>query len=232
MTNALAVICGRGGSKGLPRKNVLELGGKPLVAWSVAAALGAKSIGRTILSTDDDEIAAAARQAGCDVPFMRPPELASDTASIYDVLFHALDNAGQTYDMVVLLQATSPLRTSRDIDACIDLCVSTNAPSCISVTVAAKPPHWMYVQDSNGCLLPALPSESQLDRRQDAPVYYLPNGAVYVARTDWLRQNNSFVGHGTRAYLMPNWRSVDVDSYLDLVYARAILAELEKGNLI
>lgn len=231
MSGTLAVICARGGSKGLPRKNVLELGGKPLVAWSVAAAYAAKRIDKTILSTDDAEIADAARQAGCEVPFLRPPELATDEASIYDVLFHALDQTGGGFDLVVLLQATSPLRRAQDIDACVELCRRDDVPAVLSVTPAAKPPHWLYRLDGDMRLIPGVPELQAVGRRQEAPDYYAPNGAVYVAKTDWLQKQRSFAGPDTRAYVMPPWRSVDVDGYLDLVLARAVLDEIEKGNL-
>lgn len=231
MSGALAVICARGGSKGLPRKNVLDLGGKPMVAWSVAASHAASRIDRTILSTDDLEIADAARRAGCDVPFMRPPELATDEASIYDVLFHALDHAGADFDLVVLLQATSPLRRAQDIDACVELCGKPDVPAVLSVSPAAKPPHWLYRLDGDMRLLPGVPELQSVSRRQEAPDYFAPNGAVYVAKTDWLRMQRSFAGPDTRAYVMSPWRSIDVDGYLDLVLARALLDEIEKGNL-
>lgn len=225
----LGVICARGGSKGLPRKNVLELGCKPMVAWSVEAAKRAQRLDRVILSTDDEEIAAAAAKAGGEVPFLRPPELAGDASSIYDVLLHALDNAGQAYDHVVLLQATSPLRRAEDIDGCVDLCLRSGAPAAISVVRAAKPPQWMYLLDDALRLKPAFQDQTAIDRRQEAKDYFLPNGAVYVASTGWLRENRTFVGPETRAYLMPPERSIDIDTRFDLVVARAVLDDINQG---
>lgn len=227
--SVLGVICARGGSKGLPRKNVLDLGGRPVVAWSVEAARGAACLSRFILSTDDGEIAEAARKAGCEVPFMRPPQLAGDESSIYDVLLHALDSLDRTFEHVVLLQATSPLRRASDIDLCVDLCRSTRAPAALSVTRAAKPPQWMYRLDGIGRLVPAFLQENVISRRQEADDYFIPNGAVYVARTDFLRQSRSFVGPETRAYVMPPERSIDIDTQLDLIVARAILDEINQG---
>jgi N-acylneuraminate cytidylyltransferase len=221
----LAVITARGGSKGLPGKNVAALGGKPLVAWSVAAGRKSRYVDRLILSTDDPAIAAAARKAGGQVPFRRPARLATDRASVYDVLVHALDALGEAYDYVVLLQATSPFRTAGDIDACIRLCHARGAPAAISVCAAAKPPHWMYALDRKGRLRPILESSRALDRRQALPRAYHPNGAVYVARTAWLRKHRNFVGPETRAYVMPAERSVDIDTRLDLLFARALVAE-------
>lgn len=227
--SVLAVIAARGGSKGLPRKNVLDLGGRPLVAWSVAAARAAREISHVLLSSDDDEIIKAAMEAGCPAPFKRPAELASDTASIYDVLLHAHDHSGSTYDYIVLLQATSPLRNSQDIDACIRLCREAKAPAALTMVKAAKPPQWMYRLDSQQRPTPLLGAAPMIDRRQEATDCFVPNGAVYVAKTAWLRENKSFMGPETRVHVMPPERSIDIDAYLDLVTARAVLAEMEKG---
>lgn len=227
--SVLAVIAARGGSKGLPRKNVLDLGGRPLVAWSVAAASAAREISQFLLSSDDDEIIKAAQEAGCQVPFKRPAELASDTASIYDVLLHAHDHSGSTFDYVVLLQATSPLRTSQDIDSCIRLCLDSKAPAALTMVKAAKPPQWMYRLDAQQRPVPLLDASQAIGRRQEAVDCFVPNGAVYVARTEWLRENKSFMGPDTRVYIMPPERSIDIDAYLDLVTARAVLTEMKKG---
>ncbi len=233
----LAVIAARGGSKGLPGKNLADLGGRPVVAWSVAAGKGSRHVDRLILSSDDRAIIAAARHAGCETPFKRPARLATDKASIYEVLLHALDAMDESYDYVVLLQATSPLRTARDIDACIELCRRSGAPAVVSVSLAAKPPQWMYELDAKGRLRPILKGRSaaglfktrrSAGRRQELPPVYHPNGAVYVARVDWLRKRRVFVGPGTRAYVMPTERSVDIDTRADLLLARALVADSSK----
>ena len=221
----LGLIVGRGGSKGLPRKNVLDLGGRPLVAWSVLAGKGARFIDRLVLSTDDDEIVDAARSAGCDVPFRRPDALAGDTAGMREVVVHALDNLDEAYDLLVLLQATSPLRSSADIDDTIELCVRTNAHSCLTVTAAPKAPEWMYHLAEDGSLEPVLKEAAEATRRQDLRPAYVPNGAVYVVDVEWFRQSGKFLVAGTHALVMPPERSVDIDSRLDLLLARAILAE-------
>lgn len=218
----LAVITARGGSKGLPGKNVADLGGRPVVAWSVAAGKDSRHVDRLILSSDDPKIIATARKAGCEVPFRRPARLATDNASIQDVLFHALDALGESYDYVVLLQATSPLRTARDIDACVALCHETGYP-VISVSPAVKPPQWMFAIDGRGCLRQILKTPRVAGRRQELPAAYVPNGAVYVARAKWLRRHRSFYGPKTRPYIMPAERSVDIDTKLDLLLARAIV---------
>lgn len=222
--SVLAVITARGGSKGLPRKNVADLGGRPLVAWSVAAGKGSRYVDRLILSSDDPQIIRAARAAGGEVPFRRPARLATDTISIYPVLFHALDALKVPYDYIVLLQATSPLRLADDIDACIRLCHRAGAP-VVSVSPTAKSPQWMFALDSRKRLRRMSEARRVADRRQELAPAYIPNGAVYVARTGWLRKNGNFVGPETRGYVMPPERSVDIDTHLDLLLARALVAE-------
>ena len=170
----LAVIAARGGSKGLRGKNLREAGGKPLIAWSIEAGRGSRYIDRLVLSTDDDEIMAVARDWECEVPFRRPDDLAGDEARIEDALIHALDTIGDDFDYLVLLQATSPLRTSGDIDACLERCLETGAPALVSVSEAGKSPYWMYGLDADGRMRPLL--EGRYSRRQDLPAVYAVNG--------------------------------------------------------
>jgi len=207
----LALITARGGSKGLPRKNVLPAGGRPLIAWTIGAAAGAEFVSRVVVSTDDDEIMAAARAWGGEVPFRRPPALAGDTATSIDVVLHALDQLDDC-DYVVLLQPTSPLRTAADIDAALMLAESSDAPGCVSVCEAEQSPYWMYRLDSEGRLAPLLDAPVAATRRQDLPPVYVLNGAIYVARVDWLRETRSFLGAGCIAYPMPSARSLDIDT--------------------
>jgi N-acylneuraminate cytidylyltransferase len=221
--SVLAVIAARGGSKGLPRKHLLDLGGRPVVAWSVEAAKGSALVDRLVLSTDDQEIADAAALAGCEVPFLRPAELSTDTVPLGPVLLHALDSLG-AYDYLVLLQATSPLRLASDIDACIRLCHDSGAPAALSVCVAPKSPFWMATLDVDGRMHPVVPAPADAQRQQ-LPTAYVPNGAVYVARAQAFRQQLGFTFPDTRAYVMPAERSVDIDYQLDLVMARALVAE-------
>ncbi|MDC7700857.1 acylneuraminate cytidylyltransferase family protein [Vogesella indigofera] len=212
--NVVALITARGGSKGLPRKNVLPAGGKPLMAWTVTAAQEAQCVDRVVLSSDDDEIMAVAAAWGCDVPFRRPGELASDTASSMDVVLHALDQL-PGYDYVALLQPTSPLRTAADIDAAFSLLQASGAPSCVSVCEAEQSPYWMYRLAENGKLHALLPERSTASRRQDLPPVYVLNGAIYIARVDWLRATGSFLAEESIAYVMPRERSIDIDNVED-----------------
>lgn len=217
----LAVIAGRGGSKGLPRKNVLDLAGKPLIAWSIAAAAQSRLLDRTVVSTDDAEIAEAARRHGGDVPFMRPAELADDTASIVDAVLHAADNVPEKYRYVVLLQATSPLRLGSDIDGALEHCRQHGAPACLSIMPAPKA-RWALEMDAAGRLHPLLESTN---RRQELADAYQPNGAVYVAELEWLRSERRFYTPQTIGYVMPPERSVDIDAKLDFLVADAILRD-------
>jgi CMP-N,N'-diacetyllegionaminic acid synthase len=212
--SVLGVVPARGGSKALPRKNVLPVGGRPLIAWTLRAAQSSRLLTRTVVSTDDDEIADAALAHGGEVPFRRPAELAQDDSSAVAVVLHALEQVGR-HDYVVLLQPTSPLRSSADIDAAVQVCLTTGAPSCVSVTRAEQNPYWMYTLNDN-VLSPILPDAPAAHRRQDLPEVYRLNGAVYVAATDWLRDRGSFVGPGTIGHVMPPERSLDIDTDRDL----------------
>ena len=221
----LGVILARGGSKGLPRKNVRNLAGKPLIAWTIEAGLASVHIDRLILSSDDEEIMRVAKAHGCDVPFQRPDNLAEDETSSMDALLHALRQVSG-YEYVVLLQPTSPLRTADDIDACIEKMQEARAPACVSVTKTDKPPQWMYALQDDDRLAPVLPEEERVTRRQDAAPTYVLNGAVYVADTEWLLEHKSFMHDETAAYLMPSERSVDIDNELDMRVVEVILKNI------
>lgn len=213
-SSVLALVTARGGSKGLPRKNVLPARGKPLISWTVEAALAATVVNRVVLSSDDEEIMAAASIAGCDIPFRRPLELATDKASSMDVVMHALREL-PGYEYIVLLQPTSPLRTAADIDAAFHMMSSYDAPACVSVTEVDQSPYWMYQLSANDRLTSVLESPNGISRRQDLPAVYTLNGAIYMAKVDWLIQNQSFLGPETVAYQMPKSRSIDIDDIYD-----------------
>lgn len=213
----LAVIPARGGSKGVPRKNIRPLGGKPLLAWSIEAARRSRYIDRVILSSDDEEIIAVARQAQCEVPFVRPAELAKDDTPGVEPILHALRMV-PGYDYVVLLQPTSPFRRAEDIDRCIEACVNAQAPCCVSVTAPDKSPFWMFSMDEQARLAPVLAAADGFARRQDLPPVYALNGAVYVAQTDWLLETGSFITSDTLGCEMSKEHSADIDSEEDLAY--------------
>ena len=220
----LALIPARGGSQGLPGKNILPVQGRPLLAWTVDAARGARCINRIVLSSDDDTIIAAARALGCEVPFRRPAVLASDTASSIDVVMHALDML-PGHEVVVLLQPTSPLRTAADIEAACELFVSSSAPACVSVSIAAQSPYWMFRVGDNQTLVPLIETPAGVTRRQDLPAVYALNGAIYVADTAWLRQSRTFLTRDTVACVMPAERSIDIDTPADFEAFKKALTE-------
>jgi len=224
--SVLAIIPARGGSKGVPRKNIRDLAGKPLIAWTIEAAQKSQYIDRLVLSSDDEEIMQVARTYGCEVPFARPAELARDETPGIDPILHAL-TALPGYDYVVLLQPTSPLRSTEDIDGCLARCERSNAPACVSVTEPTHHPQWMYTMDDSETLLPI--SEQRSVRRQDLPQVYSLNGAVYVARAEWLNESHSFLGEGTLGYVMSAHRSVDIDTEQDLAIAACLLQQKEKA---
>lgn len=211
----LGVIPARGGSKGVPGKNIRLVAGKPLIALSIEQARNSLYIDRTVVSSDDQQIIAVARQWGGDVPFVRPVELATDEAPGMAPVLHALDQI-PGYDYVVLLQPTSPLRLIADIDGCIQLCVSAGAPACVSVTPVTESPYWMFAVDAGSRLRSLLGLSSVGSRRQDLPQAYSINGAVYVARVDWLRKTGTFIAEETLGYVMPRERSIDLDTEQDL----------------
>lgn len=220
----LALVTARGGSKGLPGKNLRELAGQPLIAWTIAAARSSHYVDRLVVSTDDEGIAAAARQCGAEVPFMRPAELAADDSPGMDPVFHALKEL-PGYDWVVLLQPTSPLRQAVDIDACLELCERAAAPACVSVVVPDQSPYLSFRVNGQGRIEPLLGWENVNSPRQNLPPAVALNGAVYVARTEWLGRKRSFVSAETLAYRMPRERSVDIDSVEDLELAGQLLGK-------
>jgi len=219
----LSVIPARGGSKGVPRKNIKPIGDKPLIAWAIEAALRSQLLDAVVVSTDDEEIAAVARSWGALVPFMRPPELAKDDTPGIDPVLHTLERLPD-FDGVILLQPTSPLRTTEDIDACIELAENLRAPSAVSVTKSEKHPFWMYRVGADQRLDPFVDAPV-VSQRQDLPRVYALNGALYYARTDWLRRHRSFVSAETVAYVMPPERSIDLDTQLDWKFAELLLRE-------
>ncbi|WP_036214779.1 cytidylyltransferase domain-containing protein [Lysinibacillus sphaericus] len=218
----LAIIPARGGSKGVPRKNIRDLAGKPLIAWTIEEAKKSKYISRLILSSEDEEIIDIAKHYGCEVPFVRPRELAQDATPGIDPVLHAIQQCPD-FDYVVLLQPTSPLRTVEDIDGCIELAIKQHADFCVSVTESEKSPYWMYTIKNNGHLNPLVMEDKIATRRQDLPKSYVLNGAVYIARTSALVKEKSFLNKNTKAFIMPTMRSFDIDTELDMKICEGIL---------
>ena len=220
----LAVIPARGGSKGLPRKNILPLVGKPLIAWSIEAAHESKYIDKCIVSTDDKEIAGVAKKHGCEVPFMRSAELSTDDANSNNVFLHALDMLENQYDIVMVLQPTSPLRKTEDIDTALELMLNQNKPALVSVCEASKPLQWHRTINKDGTLEPVFSRDASLTNRQDQSLTYVPNGALFIAETEFFKKEKTFYTESTLAYVMPPDRSVDIDNQIDFLVTEALVS--------
>jgi len=219
----LALIPARGGSKGLPRKNVLDVGGHPLIAWTIAAAQRSKYISDVVVSTDDEEIRTASLKYGAKAPFLRPSALSSDTATSVDVALHALRFfEEEKYDFLIFLQPTSPLRTAADIDQAFELMLAKRAVSCVSICEVQQSPYLMYTVRADGSLDSLLPTLG-VTRRQDFPNVYALNGAVYVSSCQRLVTEKTFFDDATVGYLMPLSRSVDIDTAEDMASLNGLL---------
>lgn len=221
----VALIPARGGSKGIPRKNIRPFCGKPLLQWTIDAALASDCVTQVVVSTDDLEIAHLARSCGAEVPFLRPAELATDSAPGIAPVLHALELLPQVTD-VLLLQPTSPLRTSADIEAIAALRQQAGRRSAVSLTPSAKHPAWMYSLRQDQQLDPLLQLDGAHCRQQLPPAYVL-NGALYLASRDFLLREQAFIGADTVGYVMTAERSVDIDTPLDWQWAE-FLMELQQ----
>jgi N-acylneuraminate cytidylyltransferase len=213
--SVLAIIPARGGSKGVPRKNIRQIAGKPLIAWTIEEAKKSIYIDRVILSSEDKEIADIAKAWGCEVPFLRPAELALDETPGIEPVIHVIDNIEGQYDYIVLLQPTSPLRLAADIDGCIDTLKQYGAPLCVTVCEVEKSPYWMYETGVSRHLKPILDRELYL-RRQAMPSVYALNGAVFAGESAFIKKSRTFVTAETVAYFMPRERSWDIDTEFDM----------------
>ena len=228
----LGLITARGGSKGVPRKNVRLLNGKPLLEYTAAAASEARSLCRLVISTDDAEIADVARRCGVDVPFMRPSELALDTSPTFPVLEHALvtlREQGDEFDAVCLLQPTNPLRRASDIDACVEILRSTGADSVVSVLPVPHEynPKWVYWRQNDGDLKISTGDAEPISRRQDLPPAFHRDGSVYVTRSETILTGKSLYGERVHGYEIDPRFSVNIDTEEDWKEAEDRLRRLE-----
>ncbi|MES2953240.1 MAG: acylneuraminate cytidylyltransferase family protein [Patescibacteria group bacterium] len=232
----LAIIQARGGSKGIPGKNIKELAGKPLIAWTVEAARGSKKISRTIVSTDDAAIAEVARAAGAEVPFLRPAEYAQDGSKSIDLLLHALTELGKhdgyKPDIVVQLKPTNPLRTSQHIDDCIEAyLVDPSIDSLITVVKSPAHPFKTYAIDDGGFATPFIPEsvsgikEASKQPRQKLPAAYVQNSCVNVINPRTLFEQHSSLGKRVKGFIMAQEESTNIDTLLDFRIAEMLLRD-------
>ena len=223
----LAIIPARGGSKRLPRKNILDLNGKPLISYNIEAGLQSKYIDKVVVSSDDDEILEISKKYGADI-IKRPDELASDTATSFDAIKHTIENSDK-YDYVILLQPTSPLRSSKHIDEAIELLKEKNADAIVSVCEMDHSPLWSNTLDESLSMNGFLKEEVLNKRSQDLEKYYRLNGAIYICKTDKLLEEKSFfIKDNIFAYKMNRKSSIDIDEELDFKMANLVL---NHGNI-
>jgi CMP-N-acetylneuraminic acid synthetase len=226
MLRSVGVIPARGGSKGIPHKNIRDLAGKPLIAYTVEAALKSNTLRRVIVSTDNVKIADVAKSYGAEVPFLRPAELAKDDTPGLLVVQHAVkfieEDEGASLDVVVLLQPTSPLRGHSYIDIAVKKLLETGADSVITVCKVRHHPFSCFTCEGDR-LFPFSRKGISVSRRQDLPEVYAENGAVYAVRRNVLLEQNSVYGKDTRAVVMPYEQSIDIDDYFDFFVAEMML---------
>ncbi len=221
----LGIIPARGGSKRLPRKNIMLLAGRPLVSWTIDAGCKSKYIDKLIVTSDDEEILSVSKQSGAYI-FKRPDELASDTATTFEVVKNLIDNM-PGYNFIVLLQPTSPLRNERHIDAAIELLMQKNADAIISICETEHSPLWCNTIPEDGSMRNFLRDELKNKRSQDIDKYYRLNGAIYICNTDKLLQEKSFfIQDNMYGYIMENKYSLDIDNAFDFKFAEFLIQEL------
>ncbi len=233
----LAVITARGGSKGLPGKNIKILGGKPLIAYSIESAKESDLITHSIVSTDDPEIAEVARKCGGEVPFMRPAELAIDTAGHVGVMQHAVkfmeEKLGLTFDYAVIFQPTSPFRTKDEVDGTIQKLIDIGADSAVSIFEIDSTYHPIKVKKLEGDrVLPYCMEEPEGKRRQDLPKAYRRSSAIYAMKRDLLMIDGKLFGDYVVGYVTPREYFVDIDTHFDWMVAEGIFNKLNAAGRI
>jgi CMP-N-acetylneuraminic acid synthetase len=225
----IGIVTARGGSKGVPRKNIRPLHGKPLLQYAAESALRATRLARVLLSTEDDEIAEVGRRCGLEVPFMRPAALAQDDTPTLPVIQHAiawLEQAGDHMDAISILQPTNPLRRAEDIDACIELLEESGADAVFTMLPVPPDfnPHWVYFQEADGSLRISTGRRQPIPRRQGLPPAFRREGTVYVVRRDVVMEQDSLYGDRVVGHLFDAARAVNIDTWEDWRRAEALLA--------
>ena len=232
----ITIIPARGGSKGLPGKNIKEMNGKPLIWYTINAAKKSKHISKIILSTDDVRIAKIASNCGAEIPFMRPKKLATDNALAEDNYIYTIDRLNKEFSYsiseFIVLQPTSPFRTSLDIDNAIKIFKEKKADSVISVSETIHPPIWAKRIDENGILRNYFNIEIGNKNRQEIEKAYMPNGAIFILKYSLLKEKYSYYSDKTYPYIMPLERSIDIDSKLDFEFAEYLMKKNAKNRFL
>ena len=220
--NVLGLIPARAGSKSIPKKNLVDLGSRPLIAWTIEAAVNS-SLSKVIVSTDSIEIAAACKSLGAEVPFMRPEKISKDDSLSIDVVIHALDTLEEDFDSVMLLQPTSPFRSVSDINNAIQLLAEADSVISVEAVEGMHPARMKFINTDGYLVDPLFAEEVENMPRQQLSPLYIRNGAIYLTKIASIRQR-TFKGAKSRALIMPSSRSINIDSEFDLQIARALLA--------
>lgn len=223
----LGVITARGGSKGIPRKNIKELAGKPLIFYTIDAVQKSKYLTRTIVSTDDNEIAEISKSFDAEVPFLRPQEFSGDKSTSISAIQHAMhwlkENQNEEYDYVMILQPTSPFRVSEDIDACIEKIVDSNADSVMSMVELVDFSLKKIKRIENDLILSAIEDEGKQSAFRDSDEkFYKRNAAIYLTKSNFIKEGDLF-GKVSRPYIMPQERSLDINEPFDFSLAEYLL---------
>lgn len=226
----LGLVVARGGSKGVPRKNIRKLAGKPLLTYTAECAAKAQSLSRVVLSTEDAEIADVGKQAGLEVPFTRPAELARDDTPAFPVIRHAVEwlaKNGDPYDAVCLLQPTDPLRRPEDVDGCVDLLKTSGADCVISVLPVPLDynPHWVYLRGDDGSLRLSTGEKQPIPRRQSLPPAFCRSGSVYAFKTDVVLRGDNIYGDRVMGYPVDPERTSNIDTLDDWERAERLLSK-------
>jgi N-acylneuraminate cytidylyltransferase/CMP-N,N'-diacetyllegionaminic acid synthase len=230
----LGIIPARAGSKGLPGKNTKQFCGKPLIAYAIEAGSNCEFIDNLIVSTDSEEIAEIARTLGAHVPYIRPSKLAFDITSSTDVVIHALDffkdNMDQIFDYVILIEPTSPLRDSTDLtQAMKNLLKHDTAKSIVGICLTENQhPNYLYKLQNDNILIKYDNSNKTLPRRQDLDKVYFVEGSLYISDVDYFRQKNTFYHDKTIGYVIPKWKSIEIDDIFDFIMAEALYLNKDK----
>lgn len=229
----LAIIPARGGSKGVPRKNIKNINGKPLISYTIEAAKKSKYINRVVVSTDDSEIAEVSINYGAEIPCFRPKTLAGDVSPTVDAVIHMIDylkkSEGYLPDYIMLLQCTSPLRNYQHINEAVEKLIDTGKKAIISVCESEVNPYWTNVFEGDN-LIPFIKDGRSFVRRQDLPEVYRINGAIYLIETKLFLEERSFQPSNLTGYVMDPYHSVDIDTELDFKIAEVIISELLKDD--
>ena len=232
--NIITFIPARGGSKGIPKKNIIDVAGKPLISWTIDAAVKSSYLEHIYVSTDSQDIADVAKKCGAEVPFLRPDELSTDTSTTLDAALHLINwykhNIGIKPDYILTLQPTSPLRTTYDIDTAIEIAINNNASAVVSVCEAKDHPYLTMRFTENGEITSFINTDKNFIRRQEMPPAYFINGAIYINKIEDLIKEKTMFPQKTLGYIMPNERSIDIDDYWDLKMANHFLNNIGQDD--